>query len=560
MVRSLWRRTLVTSLAWASLAWAQQPPLPTGGSSAAPRAEKPERIFTIQEAGKPSQKCRVLKTWQTPEGVTAYQVQALDSGEVMTILEGGPSTTMPGSRPGTRVHAMATRIFHWGRDATPPDGTPMPPQFAEPPLSATPTRDVPRFSTPVRGQDTNPVATSGKSFGSSGSSPYAPGRASTVSSSVMADSDQGGAAGKSASRLTTTVTPAAPTDWRSSWGKANDFRTGESVGRTPAARAETTSREKPQPLPHADTGRPDPLQAPATYSVPVTEDKLSTRGPESSRQKIPLGAGSVVSSSESFSGPVQYIPVPIVTVPDAHPPFPPPANVPQAPQPILPRRDGTVGLFGARPNRALNPMPTTTDPGMVNAFTPLPSSEQVANAANAFYSADPRQGTPTPPAGAFAPGMTGGPAGMAGPGMAGQGYAAAAAYAYAGAAQAAQAQQVLGVLRDSLYPSQREWAADSLVGQDWRTNPEVLQGLLTAAREDPAPTVRAACVRCLAKMNANTVPVVGTIQALKSDADPRVRSEAEQALGTLTPGQASYGRPSVQPAGALMPGTTGFGN
>src|SRR5262249_49939409 len=45
----------------------------------------------------------------------------------MTIVESGPVTTVPGSRAGTRMQAMATRIFHWGRNQTPPPGTPMPP-------------------------------------------------------------------------------------------------------------------------------------------------------------------------------------------------------------------------------------------------------------------------------------------------------------------------------------------------------------------------------------------------------------------------------------------------
>jgi hypothetical protein len=126
MVRSLWKRTLVTTFAWAGMAWGQsmpslpstQPPKPT---------ETSERLVTLQESGKPAQKCRILKSWKTAEGATAYRVQALDSGEIMTIVENGPATTVPGSREGTHKQALATRIFHWGRDGTPPAGTPIPP-------------------------------------------------------------------------------------------------------------------------------------------------------------------------------------------------------------------------------------------------------------------------------------------------------------------------------------------------------------------------------------------------------------------------------------------------
>jgi hypothetical protein len=89
------------------------------------------------------------------------------------------------------------------------------------------------------------------------------------------------------------------------------------------------------------------------------------------------------------------------------------------------------------------------------------------------------------------------------------------------------------LLRDGMYPSQREWAADSLTAVDWRNNPQVVQVLLTAAREDAAATVRAGCVQCLVKMNVNTPPVVAALQGMKNDSDPRVRHEIEQALATF---------------------------
>src|SRR5438874_11996789 len=87
MVRSVWKRTLVTTFAWAGLAWAQQP-IPSSGPAAKP-AESTVQYFTVQEIGKTGQKCKVLKTWKTPEGKIAYQVQALDTGEVMTGVESG---------------------------------------------------------------------------------------------------------------------------------------------------------------------------------------------------------------------------------------------------------------------------------------------------------------------------------------------------------------------------------------------------------------------------------------------------------------------------------------
>jgi hypothetical protein len=93
--------------------------------------------------------------------------------------------------------------------------------------------------------------------------------------------------------------------------------------------------------------------------------------------------------------------------------------------------------------------------------------------------------------------------------------------------------QLMAALRGSLYPSERETAAEQLGRCDWRREPEVVQALVTAARNDPAPMVRACCVRTLAQLKVNTMPVVTTVQDLKKDADPRVRQAVEEALPVL---------------------------
>jgi hypothetical protein len=109
--------------------------------------------------------------------------------------------------------------------------------------------------------------------------------------------------------------------------------------------------------------------------------------------------------------------------------------------------------------------------------------------------------------------------------------------------------ELLSLLSDSLYPSQREWAADRLTRFDWRYTPQIVEGLLLAARDDPAPLVRVACVRSLVTMKAGTTYVVLALQEMKHDKDERVRREAEQALNTFVPGGArATDRPSDRPA------------
>jgi hypothetical protein len=101
------------------------------------------------------------------------------------------------------------------------------------------------------------------------------------------------------------------------------------------------------------------------------------------------------------------------------------------------------------------------------------------------------------------------------------------------AADAPPLDPLLVTLRDHLLPSRRQVAAETLSTSDWHRHPEVVTALVQAAREDPAASVRAACVRCLGRMSANTEPVLAALQALKADPDPDVRHEAEAALAVL---------------------------
>jgi HEAT repeat protein len=63
--------------------------------------------------------------------------------------------------------------------------------------------------------------------------------------------------------------------------------------------------------------------------------------------------------------------------------------------------------------------------------------------------------------------------------------------------------------------------------------PQVVESLTKGALDDPAATVRAACVRALGHMKVNTQEVVALVQDLKNDRDPRVRQEASETLNAL---------------------------
>jgi hypothetical protein len=65
-------------------------------------------------------------------------------------------------------------------------------------------------------------------------------------------------------------------------------------------------------------------------------------------------------------------------------------------------------------------------------------------------------------------------------------------------------QQLISVLQNAGYPSQREWAAEMLAKQ-WTGNAEIVPALTLASRQDPAESVRKACVICLTKIQRNDI-------------------------------------------------------
>ncbi len=110
---------VVLMLACVGLAWSQTPaPTPVAGTG--------ERFITLHEDGK-GLRCRVIANWPLENGAKAYQLQAVESGESITIVEEGPGTTMQEPLLGGKLQSQPMRIFHWGTSKTPPPGVPAAP-------------------------------------------------------------------------------------------------------------------------------------------------------------------------------------------------------------------------------------------------------------------------------------------------------------------------------------------------------------------------------------------------------------------------------------------------
>jgi len=315
---------------------------------------------------------------------------------------------------------------------------------------------------------------------------------------------------------------------------------------------------------------------------------------------LPMGAGSVVAAQNGLPIPYHYMPVPVVTVPNPlRLPGPPPPEVPAPPQPTAfvnafspgkiapkpgegqqnPMAANALGPFNpgpygpipdpcmmgyppqpvaqGMPYPGMNPylMPYMVPPQMANGpgmMPPMPSMTPMGMQrpiAQVNYPSN-YQG-PMPPNPMIGSNMPPMPYPQSMPPTPAMPQAGNLAMDRAGTASAGQGTgsitHMLGTLRDSISPAERELTALNLANLDWRGHPEIVQALVTSARQDPAATVRAGCVHSLAVQNITAAPVLTALNALKNDPDPRVRQEADQALIRLTGGQAPVNTPPLQP-------------
>ncbi len=367
------------------------------------------------------------------------------------------------------------------------------------------------------------------------------------------------------------------------------------VVEAPVVQAETKKPDaKKGDLPHAETKKIDPLMQPDRYTKvpgagdakPVPAVKSTTTDAAVSTVKAPvtplpeltkpapaipaapLGMGSVAAAKIDEPA-VQTPTKPVAQAGPVNPyiganAFGPAPQMPVAPKPevaaVQPTSYAQDNLAPPamppqyQPSTVQIPMDRGVPRGMTNAFTsggttrPIPSDfGQPSTGGNAFTPAN--QADPQVAARQIPPTAYNGPNTVVA--MMDRRPAAVQAQPVLESVPAAGSNtpQLLAVLRDSLYPSQREWAADSLASQRGsQSQAQVVSALISAAKDDPAPTVRAGCVRAIAQLQITSTPAVAALQALKNDPDARVRREVELALPVLTAGQPTPLDASVRPA------------
>jgi hypothetical protein len=656
MVRSLWLRALATTLVWTGVAWAQQP-----GSSVSDKSA--EQFLTIQEAGKGPQKCQVVKTFRTSDGHQAYQVRALDTGEMMTITEKSSSTSTYGARP----LSIATQIYHWGKMKVSPPGVPAP--------AADKSAITSYQKTATSTQSSNPSAADAPKSNSNSSYP------STYKSPAAL---AGGAA---------VTQPVPEKDWRQSWIKSEEkplriddkVQAKENVAELPPLRIEgkpgakdavselpATRNDAPATktastvLPRQDTktlvkptvssaktglNADDPLLNPDKYTPKVLDLTLPVKvagsnsvqapstlvsvskpdpktphavasepkaarvptlvdvagGMGDTKMTIPAAEQAKGGVEVSKSGSVAVLPAipeavqpklaPAQTAPDKStvvfdlskltPPSTGPAKPASAQQPVVPELPAlaekktekeasqlpggvTIPTLPLAPEPVIAAAPTVAPEkpkdagGKSNAIgqstvssTPVipPIPLQGAAPAPLALAASPvSMKMPAPPAdaGAERPNfvvleakgaedndraikLPGVPNAVVAFGQPATVTAPPPDLVRKKTLETHTVRVMISQLKDSLYPSQRERAAEGLTSANWKVHPQVVEALCTAALDDPAPAVRGRCAESLAFMNVRSQAALGVIHKLQADKDEAVRSKADEAIKILEP-------------------------
>lgn len=113
MMRICWKGALLAVVASAGAAWGQ-PALPKPAKSS-----PAEPTVTIQQKDGLPEPCRLLKTWKTKDGQSAYLLRTIDTDELMTVVQ---KEWAKGNG-----HEVGVRIYRWGNRTVAPEGSPVPP-------------------------------------------------------------------------------------------------------------------------------------------------------------------------------------------------------------------------------------------------------------------------------------------------------------------------------------------------------------------------------------------------------------------------------------------------
>lgn len=481
MVRWAWKRWVgavlvgVAFVGAGSFAQVPTPPAPAGGSvEAAKDGPRPNDTITLRFPGQPDRKVTVVKVTLLADGNVESEVRDQVTGKAYTLVE--PA---------------------WARAAAPTVATPVHQQPAA-------TADAPDVA----------------------SKPAPP-----------ADDDATVQAGGSDRRILPLLrpsTPPAPTPESSSGILVRPTLKPAAPAPEPGPASADDPARRPGPLQRLFSKRSLPPTMPAMPAPPaptVTQPQQPTPVPGTPFPPPPVNK------------PSNTIPPPPFTVPT---PMPMPGTVPPKPLPVatapavttpstplpIPTPPMSVPTTTAEPPRAFAPKPVTPPTPVIPNAVPVPTAPPVTTPSlpAPVPTAVPRP-MPTAPGGGPLPVI---------PLPGGQSRANGLAVMQAGGnvppymAMPQDIQPYVNVLHNALPPSQRILAAEALANGRHGSSSAVKAMLFNAAKNDPAPVVRACCIENLCKLGYFEPAFLEHLKAACDDPKEDVRDAAKAALAKMT--------------------------
>lgn len=437
---------------------------------------KEEQIIVVKESGEPDRRCVIVSLKKLPDGVTAYQVQALDTGEMLTINDRMPTAPTPeqskvplASFPAAPVQPASDGNYKENqiinlRGAGKSDRL----------CTIVSVRKEPHglVTYQVKALDNGDMLTIRNR------PPVEPAQRATVQPPAEPKPGEMNSNAKRAANLTPDTTDKLGADLPRAKERWNDPLDPLSPS--------TAENAKPSRVPS--------VMAKASVAQPVTAAKVST---------------------------------PMLEVPDAESATTSPATVP-----VKPSRFSLPRVLGKSPAAMPAPCATCTDPAaapqqvagraIVSTVEPPTGYGQPASVARHPMDPVPIGYGPQTPLGVP---MMREPMPLP---------LNQAPFAEPAKLTADHELKRFAEMRDALLtlerPSQRIAVAEELAFGPRGATPDVRAALMLAAQDDPAGCVRAACIRCLSKQDVRDRAFMSLIVAAQHDKDADVREESAFAL------------------------------
>ncbi|HEY8504033.1 MAG TPA: HEAT repeat domain-containing protein [Gemmataceae bacterium] len=492
MSRFFWKRTLAAVFACAGFAavpWAPAKP---------PAPHSAHQVILIKEEGKPEQPCVVEHSTRMPDGTLRHRVRVLATGEVLEVLDYRQKQSAKAApapkpaAPAAQVHSTLPRPEY----VSAPVKVSPPPIPVVRPSAARRGDDLPRAAERAHDPLFEPPTWVKERF----LAPAAEASRAPAPAPAAEKPAERGLLGRLFGRQDAPRQQTAP--------DGDDCLTCAPVKLPAPTKAAPPRALAARP---AATAAPKPAPPKGRSLQKETQDRRVARDEPTIRQRVGRWLGSDAKSDEAAAPAGGDAAARLATLPSAPRPLvpPQPAAAPAAESPYHTTLKPADEPAGAPAEMPAVTVPVAPRPARV-APAPAVKAPPPAKAMTARVA--PRPATPAAASPAVRPAQAAEPVTAARPGT---------------------PEYHMARLRDALRPSAREDAALALASARRPMPLATVAALIRAVEHDPAPSVRACCIRCLSAAGVREPKFLALLEGLQESPDPQVSEEARHALAKL---------------------------